>query len=109
MIYLFSAPRDYDNGPLSIDNVAAVAREKNIPILVDAAAEILTVPNIHLKRGATIVAYSGGKAIKGPQCAGLLLGNKDMLFYSWQASSLDHGPGKDNKVGKKNIRDACGC
>ncbi len=101
MIYLFSAPRDYDNGPLSIDKVAAVANEKNIPILVDAAAEVLTVPNIHLKRGATIVAYSGGKAIRGPQCAGLLLGKKDLLFSAWQASSPHHGPGRDNKVGKE--------
>jgi len=101
MIYLFSAPRDYDNGPLSIENVAAVAREKNIPILVDAAAEVLTVPNIHLKRGATIVAYSGGKAIRGPQCAGLLLGKQDLLFSAWQASSPHHGPGRDNKVGKE--------
>ncbi len=101
MIYLFSAPREYDNGPLSIDNVAAVAKEKNIPILVDAAAEVLTIPNIHLKRGATIVAYSGGKAIRGPQCAGLLLGKKDLLFSAWQASSPHHGPGRDNKVGKE--------
>ena len=92
MIYLFSAPKDYDNGPLSIENVAAVASEKNIPILVDAAAEVLTVPNIHLKRGATIVAYSGGKAIRGPQCAGLILGKKDLLFSAWQASSPHHGP-----------------
>lgn len=101
MIYLFSAPEGYDNGPLSIDNVAAVAKEKNIPILVDAAAEVLTIPNIHLKRGATIVAYSGGKAIRGPQCAGLLLGKKDLLFSAWQASSPHHGPGRDNKVGKE--------
>lgn len=101
MIYLFSAPKDYDNGPLSLENIAAVAKEKNIPILVDAAAEVLTIPNIHLKRGATIVAYSGGKAIKGPQCAGLLLGNKDLLFSAWQASSPHHGPGRDNKVGKE--------
>jgi D-glucosaminate-6-phosphate ammonia-lyase len=101
MIYLFSAPRDYDNGPLSIDNIAAVAREHNIPILVDAAAEVLTIPNIHLKRGATIAAYSGGKAIRGPQCAGLLLGSKDLLFSTWQASSPHHGPGRDNKVGKE--------
>jgi len=101
LIYLFSAPRDYDNGPLSIDNVAAVAKEKNIPILVDAAAEVLTIPNIHLKRGATIAAYSGGKAIRGPQCAGLLLGRKDILFSAWQASSPHHGPGRDNKVGKE--------
>ena len=101
LIYLFSAPRDYDNGPLSIDNVAAVAKENNIPILVDAAAEVLTIPNIHLQRGATIAAYSGGKAIRGPQCAGLLLGRKDLLFSAWQASSPHHGPGRDNKVGKE--------
>jgi D-glucosaminate-6-phosphate ammonia-lyase len=101
MIYLFSAPQDYSEGPLSVDNVAAVAKEKNIPILVDAAAEVLTIPNIHLKRGATIVAYSGGKAIRGPQCAGLLLGKKDLLFSAWQASSPHHGPGRDNKVGKE--------
>jgi hypothetical protein len=101
MIYLFSAPQGYSDGPLSVDNIAAVAKEKNIPILVDAAAEVLTVPNIHLKRGATIVAYSGGKAIRGPQCAGLLLGKKDLLFAAWQASSPHHGPGRDNKVGKE--------
>jgi len=101
MIYLFSAPQEYDKGPMSIDNVAAVAKESNIPILVDAAAEVLTIPNIHLNRGATIVAYSGGKAIRGPQCAGLLLGKKDLLFSAWQASSPHHGPGRDNKVGKE--------
>ncbi len=101
MIYLFSAPQEYDKGPMSIDNVAAVAKENNIPILVDAAAEVLTIPNIHLNRGATIVAYSGGKAIRGPQCAGLLLGKKDLLFSAWQASSPHHGPGRDNKVGKE--------
>jgi hypothetical protein len=101
MIYLFSAPQAYNEGPLSLENIAAVARENNIPILVDAAAEVLTIPNIHLERGATIVAYSGGKAIRGPQCAGLLLGNKDLLFSAWQASSPHHGPGRDNKVGKE--------
>ena len=101
MIYLFSAPQEYNDGPMSVEKVAAVAKGKNIPILVDAAAEVLTIPNIHLNRGATIVAYSGGKAIKGPQCAGLLLGNKDLLFSAWQASSPHHGPGRDNKVGKE--------
>lgn len=101
MIYLFSGPRAYYDGPLSIEKVAPVARENNIPVLVDAAAEILTVPNDHLKWGATIVAYSGGKALRGPQGAGLLLGNKDILFSTWQSSSPHHGPGRDNKIGKE--------
>jgi hypothetical protein len=56
---------------------------------------------VHLANGATIVAYSGGKAICGPQCAGLLLGRKDLLMSAWQASSPHHGPGRDNKVGRE--------
>src|SRR5690606_725290 len=47
--------------------------------------------------------YSGGKAICGPQCAGLLLGSKDLLMAAWQASSPHHGPGRDNKVGKEEM------
>ena len=56
---------------------------------------------MHLQRGATVVAYSGGKAICGPQCAGLLLGRKDILMSAWQASAPHHGPGRDNKVGRE--------
>jgi len=80
-----------------------MAKPFNVPILVDAAAEDLTFPNVHLQRGATVVAYSGGKAICGPQCAGLLLGKKDILMSAWQASSPHHGPCRDNKVGKEEM------
>src|SRR6185436_12287193 len=100
MIYLTSGD-GASSGPLSLENVAKIAKPKNIPILIDAAAEVLTIPNVHLQRGATIVAYSGGKAICGPQCAGLLLGRKDILQSAWQASAPHHGPGRDNKVGRE--------
>ncbi len=88
-------------GPMSLEVIAAIAKPLNIPILADAAAEILTIPNVHLNNGATMVAYSGGKAICGPQCAGLLLGPKNILMSAWQASSPHHGPGRDNKVGRE--------
>jgi len=100
MIYL-SAGASSSSGPLSLEAIAKIAKPRNIPILVDAAAEVLTIPNVHLQQGATIVAYSGGKAICGPQCAGLLLGRKDLLMSAWQASSPHHGPGRDNKVGRE--------
>jgi uncharacterized pyridoxal phosphate-dependent enzyme len=100
MIYL-TAGGPSVSGPLSLEAVAKMAKPRNIPILVDAAAEVLTIPNVHLQRGATVVAYSGGKAIRGPQCAGLLLGRKDILMSAWQASSPHHGPGRDNKVGRE--------
>jgi D-glucosaminate-6-phosphate ammonia-lyase len=87
--------------PLSIEDIAKITKPKNIPILVDAAAHILTIPNVHLAKGASVVAYSGGKAFKGPGCAGLLLGNKDILMSAWQASSPHNGPGRDNKVGRE--------
>ena len=100
MIYLTSDDGP-GSGPMALEEVVRVAKPKNVPILVDAAAEILTIPSVHLQRGATIVAYSGGKAICGPQCAGLLLGKKDILKSAWQASAPHHGPGRDNKVGRE--------
>ncbi|MBL7696505.1 MAG: aminotransferase class V-fold PLP-dependent enzyme [Chitinophagaceae bacterium] len=98
MIYLMS-----NNEKFKLEELSAIAKAKNVPVLVDAAAEDFTVPNIHLKAGADIVAYSGGKALCGPQCAGLLLGRKDILMSAWQASSPHHGPGRDNKVGREEM------
>jgi D-glucosaminate-6-phosphate ammonia-lyase len=103
MIYLMAGDETEPGHPFSLETVAGIASKKKIPVLVDAAAEDLTLPNIHLQRGATVVAYSGGKALCGPQCAGLLLGKKDILMSAWQASSPHHGPGRDNKVGKEEM------
>jgi D-glucosaminate-6-phosphate ammonia-lyase len=103
MIYITTPTESETGQPLSLEVIAGIAKPKNIPILVDAAAEHLTIPPVHFKRGATIVAYSGGKAICGPQCAGLMLGNKAILKSAWQASSPHHGPGRDNKVGREEM------
>ena len=103
MIYVNSDQDSATGQPLSLEVIHQLAQPHQIPILVDAAAENLTIPCMHLERGATVVAYSGGKAICGPQCAGLLLGDKDLLMSAWQASSPHHGPGRDNKVGKEEM------
>jgi D-glucosaminate-6-phosphate ammonia-lyase len=103
MIYITTGRQSATGQPLSLEVIAGIAKPKNIPVLVDAAAEDLSIPNVHLEKGATMVAYSGGKAICGPQCAGILLGQKDILLSAWQASSPHHGPGRDNKVGKEEM------
>ena len=72
-----------------------------MPVLVDAAAEILTVPNVHLQLGADLVGYSGGKCLRGPQAAGLLLGRKDLVKAAWVGSAPHHGFGRGFKVGKE--------
>ncbi len=73
MIYIFAGQRN-ESGPMGTEAISTIAKKHSVPVMVDAAAEILTIPNIHLQRGATLVAYSGGKFIRGPQSAGILLG-----------------------------------
>lgn len=103
MIYVNAVNGSFTGQAFSLEVIAAIAKPRKIPVLIDAAAENLTIPSVHLERGADVVAYSGGKAMRGPQCAGLLLGNKDILMAAWQASSPHHGPGRDNKVGREEM------
>src|ERR1700684_1370064 len=102
MSYILSSP-DAASGPLSIANICQAAKAKNIPVFVDAAAEELTIPNIHLAAGATLVGYSGGKCMRGPQCAGLLLGNKELAQAAWFQTAPHHNVGRSMKVGKEEI------
>jgi L-seryl-tRNA(Ser) seleniumtransferase len=100
MVYILAGP-NADTGPLSTKAIADVARRKQVPVLVDAAAEILTIPNVHLDNGATLVGYSGGKCMRGPQSAGLLLGRKDLVQAAWVHSAPHHGFSRSMKVGKE--------
>ena len=102
MVY-FLSDGSGDEMHFTVEAIAKLTRPKKIPFLVDAAAEDLTVPCVHLEKGASVVAYSGGKALCGPQCSGILLGQKDILQSAWQASSPHHGPGRDNKVGREEM------
>ena len=102
MIYLFAGPRT-DSGPMSTEAICAIAKQHGVPVMVDAAAEILTIPNVHLKRGATLVGYSGGKFIRGPQSAGLLLGRKDLVKAAWVHSAPHHGYSRAMKVGREEV------
>ena len=90
LIYIMAGPR-VDESPLSLKAMAPLAKAKGVPIVVDAAAEILTIPNVHLQNGATLVAYSGGKCLRGPQTGGLLLGRKDLVRAAWVHSAPHHG------------------
>jgi seryl-tRNA(Sec) selenium transferase len=101
MVYILAGPGD--DGPLGTKVIAEAAKRHGVPLVVDAAAEILTIPNVHLQRGATAVAYSGGKCIRGPQAAGLLLGDKNLLQAAWANSAPHHAFGRSLKVGKEEI------
>jgi len=101
MVYILAGPGD--DGPLGTEAISNVARAHNVPVLVDAAAEELTIPNLHLGRGATAVAYSGGKCLRGPQAAGIVLGDRNFLQAAWANSAPHHAFGRSLKVGKEEI------
>src|ERR1700678_4229940 len=102
MIYILSSP-DAASGALSIANICQAAKARNIPVFVDAAAEELTIPNIHIAAGATLVGYSGGKCLRGAPCSGLLLGNKQLTQAAWFQAAPHHNVGRSMKVGKEEI------
>ncbi|MGI4854279.1 MAG: hypothetical protein ACRYF4_09570 [Janthinobacterium lividum] len=100
MIYIISGPRAFQE-PLSIKTISAIAKEKGVPVFVDAAAEEPLVPNIHLQAGATFVGYSGGKCMRGPQTAGVLLGPPELVKAAFWNAAPHHNWGRALKVGKE--------
>ncbi|MEZ5365810.1 MAG: aminotransferase class V-fold PLP-dependent enzyme [Bryobacterales bacterium] len=101
MVMVLGSPED--TGPFGLEPIAKIAKARGVPVIVDAAAEDLTIPNVHLKRGADLVAYSGGKALRGPQSAGLLIGRKDLIRAAWTNSAPHHAFGRSIKVAKEDI------
>jgi D-glucosaminate-6-phosphate ammonia-lyase len=93
----------FGSAKLDLKDVAPIAKKAGIPILVDAAADYLIVPNPYLALGADLVAYSGGKIIRGPQTAGLLLGREDLIRAAWANSAPHHAFGRAIKVSKEEI------
>ncbi|MBI3682139.1 MAG: aminotransferase class V-fold PLP-dependent enzyme [Acidobacteria bacterium] len=90
-------------GKLRLEEIAEAAHKAGVPVIVDAAAELPLKPNPFLSRGADLVAYSGGKILRGPQSAGLLLGRKDLVRAAWWNSSPHHAYGRAMKVSKEEI------
>lgn len=123
--FAFSAsPANLQDLPVVVE----VCRGRNVPVIVDAAAQL--PPKTNLRRfvelGADLVAFSGGKAIGGPQASGILAGRRDLVGAAlvqqldmdvspatWSAPELvdreamrgipHHGLGRGFKAGKEEI------
>jgi len=100
MIYVTSDPREAKS-VLPIPTIIAIAKEKNIPVFVDAAAEEPMSPNVYMKQGASFVGYSGGKCLRAPQSSGLLLGKADLIKAAWFQASPHHNYGRALKCSKE--------
>jgi len=93
-------------GQIKVDEWVKLAKQYNLPCMNDAAAD--TPPVSHLWDYATmgydLITISGGKAMRGPQCAGLLIGRKDLVGYALLNNSPHEDTiGRSQKVGKEEI------
>ena len=82
-----------------------VARARKVPTLLDAAADTPPVKRLweYNHMGYDMVAFSGGKAIRGPQGAGLLLGRKDLITAARMNTSPQCKVGRGMKVSKEDM------
>lgn len=112
-----------------LKDICRLARRRRIPVIVDAAAQLPPQSNLRrfIRDGADLVAFSGGKALGGPQASGLLCGRRDLIMaaalqhldldvhwdmWSPPATLIDkrklkgappHGIGRSCKAGKEEI------
>jgi uncharacterized pyridoxal phosphate-dependent enzyme len=94
------------DAPISREDWIRVAHQHGVPCFNDAAADVPPISNLwnYTQMGFDLVAFSGGKGMRGPQCAGLLLGRKDLI----EAARLNNSPnsnavGRGLKVAKEEI------
>ena len=93
-------------GQIKVDEWVKLAKQYNIPCMNDAAAD--TPPVSHLwdyaNMGYDLITFSGGKAMRGPQCAGLLIGRKELVANALLNNSPHEDTlGRSQKVGKEEI------
>jgi D-glucosaminate-6-phosphate ammonia-lyase len=116
------------DGVVPFDEFVAIAHRHSLPVIVDASAELPPADNLRffVERGADLVAFSGGKNIRGPQASGILCGKQQLILSAalqhqdmdvfpetWPRRHLlaagtlagppHHGVGRGFKVGKEEI------
>jgi L-seryl-tRNA(Ser) seleniumtransferase len=90
---------------LPLEDVIDIAHRRDLPVIVDAAAELPPVRNLrhYCALGSDLVVFSGGKALEGPQSSGLVLGTRDLIRACALNGNPRHSVGRPMKVGKEEI------
>jgi len=94
-----------DDMGISREDWIAAAHEKGVPCHLDAAADMPPISNLwkYTGMGFDMVSFSGGKGIRGPQNAGLMLGKKKYTDLAWRNLCPIDSVGRGMKVAKEQI------
>jgi L-seryl-tRNA(Ser) seleniumtransferase len=92
-------------GQIKREEWIRVGKDRGVPLFNDAAADVPPASRFteYLHQGFDLVAFSGGKGLRGPQASGLLLGRPDLIAAGRRAISPAMGIGRAMKVGKEEI------
>jgi L-seryl-tRNA(Ser) seleniumtransferase len=90
---------------VELQEMINIAHSAGLPLILDAAAEVPPKENLSrfVKMGADLVAFSGGKNLRGPQCSGILMGRKDLVRKAYVNSAPNNYFARIAKVGKEEI------
>jgi uncharacterized pyridoxal phosphate-dependent enzyme len=102
MTHFFNAS---ERGQIGREDWLRVAHSHGIPCFNDAAADVPPIANLwkYTGMGFDLVAFSGGKGMRGPQNAGLLLGKKELIEAATKNNNPFDGVGRGMKVAKEQI------
>ena len=103
---VYFAGAHFARGALPLEQVIEIARSRGVPVIVDAAAQIPPIANLWRftsELGADVAVFSGGKGLRGPQSAGLVLGRPDLIAACRLNGSPNHSIGRPMKVGKEEL------
>ena len=94
-----------ERGLISREDWIRVAHAHDVPCFNDAAADVPPISNLwnYTQMGFDLVTFSGGKGMRGPQNAGLLLGKSDLIAAAVKNNNPFDGVGRGMKVAKEQI------
>jgi D-glucosaminate-6-phosphate ammonia-lyase len=92
-------------GKVKLEDVVRIAHAAGVPVILDAAAEIPPASNLSkfVKMGVDMVAFSGGKNLRGPQSSGILMGKRQWIRKAYANSSPNNYFARIAKTGKEEI------
>ncbi len=108
MYFLPGNTNDYEWGDdwISLEETLKVTKPAGVPVLADCANLLPPWDNIPklVQSGVDLLAISGGKHMRGPQCSGILAGPKKLIQAAW-LNSNPHADsnGRPMKVGREEM------
>jgi L-seryl-tRNA(Ser) seleniumtransferase len=103
--FFYASEAEPMRGSIDLRQIIPLMKKRNVPVIVDAAAEIPPKSNIHkyLDMGADLVIFSGGKELRGPQSSGLILGKTELIADCDANCCPNYGVGRAMKIDRETI------